>query len=244
MSNSMWNNFIENKCCGLKSLGGNLYSLIDRSEETDNFDCNSHCVYEKENEPTSRYCFKSGGIEMSECKSQGNWNIIFYLSKLWSKSFLYLQGLESRNSCPLHGKFEGRKQGLLNRPTSTWEKCGNLCYKNQHLSTQRCHGRPMGWEWDPVIGDCSVFCFLFWPDPRPNMSLISGHVTCPGNVYNVVYFETKRKLYLYSAPLTPPTNTHNYSDWSKFDQCRATWHDVDRLAFWAWVILSGLLDLS
>ena len=86
------------------------------------------------------------------------------------------------------------------------------------------------------VGSCywRLFCILL-PDPKPNMSLISGHVTCPGNVYNVVYFETKRKLYLYSAPLTPPTNTHNYSDWSKFDQCHATWHDF---IWWPHCILS------
>merc|ERR1719206_1042479 len=34
-----------------------------------NVDCSTECVYEKQNEPNSRYCFKTGGEETPECEN-------------------------------------------------------------------------------------------------------------------------------------------------------------------------------
>merc|ERR1712106_280699 len=65
------------ECCKEKSLGGVLYSFFDWNiDATEEFDCNSNCVYSTEEAPDSRYCFRNGGDLQPECKSSEivKWN--------------------------------------------------------------------------------------------------------------------------------------------------------------------------
>jgi len=57
-----------NECCQRKCLGGDIYNYITTSRDATNVDCSTECVYEKQNEPNSRYCFKTGGEEIPECE--------------------------------------------------------------------------------------------------------------------------------------------------------------------------------
>jgi len=62
----------DNDCCERKVFGNDeKYDLIRTSTngETSEFDCKSNCVYEKQGEPESLYCFKAGGDEVPSCES-------------------------------------------------------------------------------------------------------------------------------------------------------------------------------
>ena len=54
-----------------KYFGSDAYNFIKTSDETANFNCLSNCVYEKQDETNSRYCFKQGGDEIPVCKRSG-----------------------------------------------------------------------------------------------------------------------------------------------------------------------------
>jgi len=58
-----------NECCQRKCWGADIYNFIHTSSDTSKVNCDSNCVYEKENEPQSRYCFKAGGDQISVCSS-------------------------------------------------------------------------------------------------------------------------------------------------------------------------------
>jgi len=57
------------ECCQRKCLGADIYNYITTSRDATNLDCNSECVYEKHDEPNSRYCFKTGGEETPKCEN-------------------------------------------------------------------------------------------------------------------------------------------------------------------------------
>merc|ERR1712151_12364 len=61
---------IGNECCQQKRLGKDVYHFIKKSNEDKlKNNCITDCVYEKQDEPNSRYCFKSGGNEMPVCEN-------------------------------------------------------------------------------------------------------------------------------------------------------------------------------
>jgi len=51
--------FEESECCFEKEVGNSRYFLVDE-EDTSAYHCESTCVYEKDSEAGSRYCFKTG----------------------------------------------------------------------------------------------------------------------------------------------------------------------------------------
>lgn len=64
----------DHTCCEQKLIktehGNDVYNFIRTSTngETSEFDCKANCVYEKQGEADSRYCFKDGGDQVPECK--------------------------------------------------------------------------------------------------------------------------------------------------------------------------------
>jgi len=58
-------------CCEQKLIkteqGNDVYNFIRTNDETSEFDCKDNCVYEKQGEADSRYCFKDGGDQVPEC---------------------------------------------------------------------------------------------------------------------------------------------------------------------------------
>merc|ERR1719234_2563877 len=59
----------ENECCKEKIVGGVRYLNIgyDPTGRTTNFQCLSPCLFEKEGEAGSKYCFAAGDLRV-ECK--------------------------------------------------------------------------------------------------------------------------------------------------------------------------------
>ena len=57
------------ECCQRKLLGKDIYSLKNLDDKASTvFGCNSNCVYTREGEPDTEFCFKSGGDHQSVCQ--------------------------------------------------------------------------------------------------------------------------------------------------------------------------------
>merc|ERR1711892_145123 len=52
-------------CCQSKYVGGVRYTLVGRLD-TKSYNCLSDCIYVKDEEPSVRFCFASGNLEV-EC---------------------------------------------------------------------------------------------------------------------------------------------------------------------------------
>ena len=50
-------------CCQKKQVGGEKYTLLPAREAHVSYGCSSSCVYEKENVPGSRFCFRAGTLQ-------------------------------------------------------------------------------------------------------------------------------------------------------------------------------------
>jgi hypothetical protein len=53
-------------CCERKTVGGISYTLTGQMD-TQAYNCDSDCVYQKDGEPGMQYCFATGDMEV-ECK--------------------------------------------------------------------------------------------------------------------------------------------------------------------------------
>merc|ERR1719446_1916346 len=55
----------DRQCCGSKTVGLFKYTLIGNEADLDQFGCKLPCVYEKNGEPGSKFCFKSGDLPVT-----------------------------------------------------------------------------------------------------------------------------------------------------------------------------------
>jgi len=55
-------------CCPRKTVGKFSYSLLGHDEVTASFGCKNDCVYERDDQQGSRYCFQDGGILIPACE--------------------------------------------------------------------------------------------------------------------------------------------------------------------------------
>merc|ERR1719369_1776493 len=65
-----------NECCHFKTVGLYNYTLIENEAAPDSLGCNSPCVYMKDREPESRYCFKKGSLTVT-CSTKTPFKTIF-----------------------------------------------------------------------------------------------------------------------------------------------------------------------
>ena len=64
---------LSSDCCYRKTVGGILYNQV--AGDTSQYpECKADCVYERDDEPGSRYCFQDGNINnaggVAECKGE------------------------------------------------------------------------------------------------------------------------------------------------------------------------------
>merc|ERR1719312_399764 len=52
-------------CCTSKTVGTYAYTLLEAESAPDTLGCQSSCVYERDGEPGSRYCFKKGDLPVT-----------------------------------------------------------------------------------------------------------------------------------------------------------------------------------
>merc|ERR1719312_1633017 len=52
-------------CCTSKTVGTDAYTLRETETAPDTLGCQSSCVYERDEEPGSRYCFKKGDLPVT-----------------------------------------------------------------------------------------------------------------------------------------------------------------------------------
>merc|ERR1719317_687730 len=48
-------------CCMSKTVGDHAYTLIENNASAITMGCNSPCVYQRDEDPGTRFCFKTGG---------------------------------------------------------------------------------------------------------------------------------------------------------------------------------------
>merc|ERR1719320_1626443 len=56
-------------CCTSKTVGTYAYTLLEAESAPDILGCQSPCVYQRDGEPGSRYCFKKGDLAVT-CKQE------------------------------------------------------------------------------------------------------------------------------------------------------------------------------
>merc|ERR1712215_325487 len=54
-----------NNCCTSKTVGPHAYTLIENEVPSNSMGCKSPCVYERDGEPGTRYCFKTGDLPVT-----------------------------------------------------------------------------------------------------------------------------------------------------------------------------------
>merc|ERR1719312_1107154 len=52
-------------CCTSKTVGTYAYTLLETEVAQDTLGCQSPCVYQRDGEPGSRYCFKNGDLPVT-----------------------------------------------------------------------------------------------------------------------------------------------------------------------------------
>eukprot|EP00092_Neocalanus_flemingeri_P003870 GFUD01004167.1.p1 GENE.GFUD01004167.1~~GFUD01004167.1.p1 ORF type:complete len:695 (+),score=85.89 GFUD01004167.1:112-2196(+) len=62
----------QSDCCAHKDVGGIRYDLVS-AEDTTAFGCTSNCIFEQEDEPGSRICFKSGSLPYHCVEDDPEW---------------------------------------------------------------------------------------------------------------------------------------------------------------------------
>merc|ERR1719233_878346 len=54
-----------NDCCMSKTVGPHNYTLVDNDAAATTMGCKSPCVYQRNGEPGTRFCFKTGDFPVS-----------------------------------------------------------------------------------------------------------------------------------------------------------------------------------
>jgi len=69
---SLSNGMPSNECCMTKEVGDLSYTLVGRMD-TKMFNCKDNCVYQRTEEPDTKFCFKTGEL-VAECTEEGSYS--------------------------------------------------------------------------------------------------------------------------------------------------------------------------